>query len=311
MAGPAGERRSITQGFNGGTPLAYSKQFAERSHTAKLKTVHLDGQLADRVCYFDKEYKSAKEYLALIRSTQDTWVDMLSRKPGGTVDKARKEFEDYCAMVERHTGPHIVYVVRQRLRPAAAREIEGHLDLANLHRATSTTSTDMPPAASDRSETPRASAGPGPAPQPAIPRPQAALRKTSRLPALLRNQVDKVTARSEKAAVKTLSDTQLGMLTGNPNLSGRMTRAVQREAAKRLDAPPAQARAMADAAADAQACEARADAALFAETSWLPDKLAIMETVSKRESRGLSLTVQMQSTSEASGQRELHHLKFS
>ncbi|WP_052041994.1 hypothetical protein [Ralstonia solanacearum] len=144
-----------------------------------------------------------------------------------------------------------------------------------------------------------------------MPRPPAPLRKTSRLPALLRNQVDKVTARSEKAAVKTLSDTQLGMLTGNPNLSGRMTRAVQREAAKRLDAPSAQARAMADAAADAQACEARADAALFAETSWLPDKLAIMETVSKRESRGLSLTVQMQSTSEASGQRELHHLKFS
>ncbi|WP_197322991.1 hypothetical protein, partial [Ralstonia solanacearum] len=308
---PAGERRSITQGFNGGTPLAYSRQFAERSHTAKLKTVHLDGQLADRVCYSDKEYKSAKEYLALIRSAQDTWVDMLSRKPGGTVDKARKEFEDYCATVERHTGPHIVYVVRERLRPAAAREIEGHLDLANLHRATGTTSSDTPPAASDRSETPRASAGPGAAPQTAMPRPPAPLRKTSRLPALLRNQVDKVTARSEKAAVKTLSDTQLGMLTGNPNLSGRMTRAVQREAAKRLDAPSAQARAMADAAADAQACEARADAALFAETSWLPDKLAIMETVSKRESRGLSLTVQMQSTSEASGQRELHHLKFS
>ncbi|OCQ66777.1 hypothetical protein AR465_08710 [Ralstonia solanacearum] len=308
---PAGERRSITQGFNGGTPLAYSRQFAERSHTAKLKTVHLDGQLADRVCYSDKEYKSAKEYLALIRSAQDTWVDMLSRKPGGTVDKARKEFEDYCATVERHTGPHIVYVVRERLRPAAAREIEGHLDLANLHRATGTTSSDTPPAASDRSETPRASAGPGAAPQTAMPWPPAPLRKTSRLPALLRNQVDKVTARSEKAAVKTLSDTQLGMLTGNPNLSGRMTRAVQREAAKRLDAPSAQARAMADAAADAQACEARADAALFAETSWLPDKLAIMETVSKRESRGLSLTVQMQSTSEASGQRELHHLKFS
>ncbi|WP_412770479.1 hypothetical protein, partial [Ralstonia solanacearum] len=88
---PAGERRSITQGFNGGTPLAYSRQFAERSHTAKLKTVHLDGQLADRVCYSDKEYKSAKEYLALIRSAQDTWVDMLSRKPGGTVDKAHRD----------------------------------------------------------------------------------------------------------------------------------------------------------------------------------------------------------------------------
>ncbi|MEZ0188655.1 hypothetical protein AB9X41_05390 [Ralstonia solanacearum] len=307
-AAPAGERRSITQGFNGGTPLAYSKQFAERSHTAKLKTVHLDGQLADRVCYFDKEYKSAKEYLALIRSTQDTWVDMLSRKPGVTVDKARKEFEDYCAMVERHTGPHIVYVVRQRLRPAAAREIEGHLDLANLHRAAG---AEAAPAASDQPKTPRASGRPGPAPQTDTARPEAPPRKTSRLPTLLRNQVDKVTARSEKAAVKTLSDTQLGMLTGNPDLSGRMTRAVQREAATRLNAPPAQARAMADAAADAQACEARADAALFAETSWLPDKLAIMETVSKRESRGLSLTVQMQSTSEASGQRELHHLKFS
>ncbi len=49
---------------------------------------------------------------------------------------------------------------------------------------------------------------------------------------------------------------------------------------------------------------------LFAEASWLPEKLAIVENVSKRESRGVSLTVQMQSTTEASGQRELNSLKF-
>ncbi len=309
---PAGERHSITQGFNGGTPLTYSKQFAEHGHTAKLKTVHLDGRLADRVCYFDKEYKSAKEYLALIRSEQDAWLDMLSRKPGGSPEKARKEFAEYCAMVERHTGPNIRYLLRERLRPAAAREIEGHLDLANLHR---TTDTDVPHGEPDTPAMPQTAATPEPMPP---------LRKTSQLPKPLRNLADKFTASNQRAEARRMDIDAIRarLASGRPE-QGRMTRALQREAARRQQeaAMPlpsaeasrlsAQAQALVQAEADAQACEAKADAVLFAEASWLPEKLAIVENVSKRESKGVSLTVQMQSTSEASGQRELHNLKFS
>ncbi|OIN77166.1 hypothetical protein BL248_03520 [Ralstonia solanacearum] len=288
---PSGGRRSITQGFNGGTPLTYTKQFAEHSHTAKLKTVHLDGRLADRVCYFDKEYKSAKEYLALIRSAQDTWIDMLSRKPGGTVEKARKEFEDYCATVEQHTGPHIRYLLRERLRPAAAREVEGHLDLANLHRATA---TGTPSGQADAPAMPEAGA---------MATPPA--RKTSHMPRPLRNLADKVTGRSQQAEARRMDiDAIRARLASGQPEPGRMIRALQREAEHR------QATARPPAEADAQACEAKADAVLFAEASWLPEKLAIVENVSKRESRGVSLTVQKQSTTEASGQRELNSLKF-
>ncbi|MHA6907572.1 hypothetical protein ACQUJS_03915 [Ralstonia pseudosolanacearum] len=290
---PSGGRHSITQGFNGGTPLTYTKQFAEHSHTAKLKTVHLDGRLADRVCYFDKEYKSAKEYLALIRSAQDTWIDMLSRRPGGTVEKARKEFEDYCATVAQHTGPHIRYLVRERLRPAAAREVEGHLDLANLHRATA---TGTPSGEADAPAMPEAGATAAP---PA--------RKTSHLPKPLRNLADKVTGRSQQAEARRMDTDAIRarLASGQPE-QGRMLRALEREVEHRQR----QAAARPRAEADAQACEAKADAVLFAETAWLPEKLAIVENVSKRESRGVSLTVQMQSTTEASGQRELSYLKF-
>ncbi|WP_412769392.1 hypothetical protein [Ralstonia pseudosolanacearum] len=290
---PSGGRHSITQGFNGGTPLTYTKQFAEHSHTAKLKTVHLDGRLADRVCYFDKEYKSAKEYLALIRSAQDTWIDMLTRRPGGTVEKARKEFEDYCATVAQHTGPHIRYLVRERLRPAAAREVEGHLDLANLHRATA---TGTPSGEADAPAMPEAGATAAP---PA--------RKTSHLPKPLRNLADKVTGRSQQAEARRMDTDAIRarLASGQPE-QGRMLRALEREVEHRQR----QAAARPRAEADAQACEAKADAVLFAETAWLPEKLAIVENVSKRESRGVSLTVQMQSTTEASGQRELSYLKF-
>ncbi|QQV58268.1 hypothetical protein JK151_23385 (plasmid) [Ralstonia syzygii subsp. celebesensis] len=309
---PSGERHGITQGFNGGTPLTYSKQFAEHSHTAKLKTVHLDGRLADRVCYFDKEYKSAKEYLALIRSSQDAWIDMLSRKPGGTVEKARKEFEEYCATVEQHTGPHIRYLLRERLRPAAARQVESHLDLANLHRATD---VEAPPGEPDAPAMP--DTGITAAPMPPV-------RKTSHLPKPLRSLTDKLTASSQRAEAKRMDiDAIRARLASGQPEPGRMIRALQREAARRQQqtaVPPpsaealrlaARAQARVQAEADAQACEAKADAVLFAEASWLPEKLAIIETVSKRESKGVSLTVQMQSTREASGQRELHNLKFS
>ncbi|MHA6884398.1 hypothetical protein [Ralstonia pseudosolanacearum] len=292
---PSGGRHSITQGFNGGTPLTYTKQFAEHSHTAKLKTVHLNGRLADRVCYFDKEYKSAKEYLALIRSAQDTWIDMLSRRPGGTVEKARKEFEDYCATVEQHTGPHIRYLVRERLRPAAAREVEGHLDLANLHRATA---AGTPSGEADAPAMPEAGATAAP---------PAPVRKTSHLPKPLRNLADKVTGRSQQAEARRMDTDAIRarLASGQPE-QGRMLRALEREAEQRQR----QAAARPRAEADAQACEAKADAVLFAETAWLPEKLAIVENVSKRESRGVSLSVQMQSTTEASGQRELSYVKF-
>ncbi len=200
--------------------MTYTKQFAEHSHTAKLKTVHLDGRLADRVCYFDKEYKSAKEYLALIRSAQDTWIDMLSRKPGGTVEKARKEFEDYCATVEQHTGPHIRYLLRERLRPAAAREVEGHLDLANLHRATA---TGTPSGQADAPAMPEAGA---------MATPPA--RKTSHMPRPLRNLADKVTGRSQQAEARRMDiDAIRARLASGQPEPGRMIRALQREAEHR------------------------------------------------------------------------------
>ncbi|MHA6907573.1 hypothetical protein ACQUJS_03920 [Ralstonia pseudosolanacearum] len=46
------------------------------------------------------------------------------------------------------------------------------------------------------------------------------------------------------------------------------------------------------------------------EASWLPERLAIVENISRRENKGLSTTLQLYGTSEASGQRDLHNLKF-
>lgn len=150
------------------------------------------------------------------------------------------------------------------------------------------------------------------------------VRKTSHLPKPLRSLTDKLTAGSQRAEAKRMDiDAIRARLASGQPEPGRMIRALQREAARRQQqtaVPPpsaealrlaARAQARVQAEADAQACEAKADAVLFAEASWLPEKLAIIETVSKRESKGVSLTVQMQSTREASGQRELHNLKFS
>ncbi|WP_240435241.1 hypothetical protein [Ralstonia solanacearum] len=71
-----------------------------------------------------------------------------------------------------------------------------------------------------------------------------------------------------------------------------------------------QAAALAAAETNAQACEVAADAALFDETSWLPERLAIVENISRKEAKGLSTTLQLHGTSEATGQRDLHNLKF-
>ncbi|WP_052321727.1 hypothetical protein [Ralstonia sp. A12] len=131
----AGERGKITQSFTGGMPLSYNWKLAEGGHTTKVKMVYHNGKIADRVCYFDTEYRSAKEYLAVVRSERDAWVQMLAHKPGGALGKATREFEAYCETVEKHARPNQRYLHRHRLRPATARQIEGHLDLADLHRS--------------------------------------------------------------------------------------------------------------------------------------------------------------------------------
>ena len=138
----AGESGKITQGFVGGVPLGYNWKLAEGGHTTKVKMAYHNGKIADRVCYFDTEYRSAKEYLAVVRSERDAWIEMLAHKPGGTVEKAAREFEAYCETVEKHQRPNQRYLHRHRLRPAAAREMEGHLDLADLHRSLDPNSAD-------------------------------------------------------------------------------------------------------------------------------------------------------------------------
>ena len=138
----AGESGKITQSFTGGMPLGYNWKLAEGGHTTKVKMAYHNDRIADRVCYFDTEYRSAKEYLAVVRSEREAWIDMLAHKPGGTVEKAAREFEAYCETVEKHARPNQRYLHRHRLRPAAAREIEGHLDLADLHRSVDPNSAD-------------------------------------------------------------------------------------------------------------------------------------------------------------------------
>ncbi len=401
-----GGRHRITQGFNGGTPLSWSKQFMERGHTVEVRTIHLDGRLADRVSYFDKRYKSGTEFLALIRTRQRDWIDMLARKPGATREAAEQEFKLFCDMVEQHTGPNISYLYRKRLKPAIAREIEGQLDLADMHRALDVDALADLPAASGDTDLPAAPAAGTSHPQPvplaeptgtgrsrpadperdiveieadvpasaaSSPAPAAAEamplltppapRKTSRLPAKARNFLDRFTAKAQTAQASGLSDEKLNtLLTGNAMTKGRSIRAVQREVDKRIregswnpaarpqasapagyaplpgtpaeaaangrdrsagaSPPPArtqstgltrlasQAAALLEAEGNAQACEVAADAVLFDEASWLPERLAIVENISRRETKGLSTTLQLHGTSEAAGQRDLHNLKF-
>ncbi len=405
-----GGRHRITQGFNGGTPLSWSKQFAELGHTVEVRTIHLNGRLADRVSYSDKRYKSGTEFLALIRTRQRVWIDMLSRKPGMTREAAEQEFKVFCDMVERHSGPNVSYLYRERLKPAIAREIEGQLDLADMHRALDIDAlaglpADSEHAAADGTSPPQPAspakpslsgkhAAPAPAPDivrgeaeasgpPSVagsPPPAAAesvpllarpaMRKTSRLPDKARNLLDKYTAKVQTAQAAGLNDAQLHtLLTGNAMTKGRSIRAVQREVAKRISegtwspnsrartavpagyatlpgspleaaaavavavaahapgSPPSashlaraqstgltrresEAAALAEAETHAQACEMAADAVLFDEASWLPERLAIVENISRRENKGLSTTLQLYGTSEASGQRDLHNLKF-
>lgn len=404
-----GGRHRITQGFNGGTPLSWSKQFAELGHTVEVRTIHLNGRLADRVSYSDKRYKSGTEFLALIRTRQRVWIDMLSRKPGMTREAAEQEFKVFCDMVERHSGPNVSYLYRERLKPAIAREIEGQLDLADMHRALDIDALAGLPADSERASTEEGTSPPqpaspakpslpgkhaAPAPAPDIMRGEAeasgppsvagspppaaaesvplltrpAMRKTSRLPDKARNLLDKYTAKVQTAQAAGLNDAQLHtLLTGNAMTKGRSIRAVQREVAKRISegtwspnsrartavpagyatlpgspleaaaavaaaahapgSPPSashlaraqstgltrresEAAALAEAETHAQACEMAADAVLFDEASWLPERLAIVENISRRENKGLSTTLQLYGTSEASGQRDLHNLKF-
>ncbi|WP_013208226.1 hypothetical protein [Ralstonia solanacearum] len=413
-----GGRHRITQGFNGGTPLSWSKQFMDSGHSVEVRTIHLQGKLADRVCYFDKRYKSGTEFLALIRTRQRDWIDMLARKPGGTREAAEQEFKVFCDMVEKHSGPNISYLYRERLKPAVAREIEGQLDLADMHRALdidaladlptaptgaepTAVSTPPPqpvpraaPAAAERSRpvdperdiveieaeapaaTPTRAAGSAAPPSPTAPTapeavpllPPVGQRKTSRLPAKARQFLDKFTAGAEKTQAAGLSDAQLNtLMTGHAMTKGRAIRAVRREVDKRIQggqwnpavrpqvsapagyaplpgtpaeaaadaqsrraetrvpaSPPpiartqsaeltrrdSQAAALVQAEANAQACEVAADAVLFDEASWLPERLAIIENISRRENKGLSATLQLYGTSEAAGQRDLHNLKF-
>lgn len=405
-----GGRHRITQGFNGGTPLSWSKQFMDSGHSVEVRTIHLHGKLADRVCYFDKRYKSGTEFLALIRTRQRDWIDMLARKPGATREAAEQEFKVFCDMVEKHSGPNISYLYRERLKPAIAREIEGQLDLADMHRALDIDAlADLPtaPAGAEptaggtsppqpvapehnrpvdperdivevEAEAPagaqtRAAGSPAPAATPAAPEavpllPPVGQRKTSRLPAKARQFLDKFTAGAEKAQAAGLSDAQLNtLMTGHAMTKGRAIRAVQREVDKRIQggqwnpavrpqvsAPPgyaplpgtpaeaaadgrsrsaesrvpaspppiartqsaeltrrdSQAAALVQAEGNAQACEVAADAVLFDEASWLPERLAIIENISRREHKGLSATLQLYGTSEAAGQRDLHNLKF-
>ncbi len=408
-----GGRHRITQGFNGGTPLSWSKQFMDSGHSVEVRTIHLHGKLADRVCYFDKRYKSGTEFLALIRTRQRDWIDMLARKPGATREAAEQEFKVFCDMVEKHSGPNISYLYRERLKPAVAREIEGQLDLADMHRALDIDAlADLPTAPAGAEPTAVGTPPPQPVPRaapaaaersrPADPErdiveieapagaqtraagsttptapttpeavpllPPVGQRKTSRLPAKARQFLDKFTAGAEKAQAAGLSDAQLNtLMTGHAMTKGRAIRAVRREVDKRIQggqwnpavrpqvsapagyaplpgtpaeaaadgrsrsaetrvpaSPPpiartqsaeltrrdAQAAALVQAEANAQACEVAADAVLFDEASWLPERLAIIENISRRENKGLSATLQLYGTSEAAGQRDLHNLKF-
>jgi hypothetical protein len=131
----AGEGGKISQTFFSGVPLSQNWKLAEGGHNTKVKLTHHNGKIADRVSYFDTEYRSAKEYLAVVRSERDAWINMLAHKPGGTPAQAAREFDAYCETVEKHARPNQRYLHRHRLRPSAAREIEGHLALADLHRS--------------------------------------------------------------------------------------------------------------------------------------------------------------------------------
>lgn len=138
----AGESGKFTQSFTGGMPLGFNWKLSEGGHTTKVKMAYQNGKIADRVSYFDTEYRSVREYLAVVRSDRDAWINMLAHKPGGTPEKAAREFEAYCETVEKHARPNQRYLHRHRLRPSAAREIEGHLALADLHRSIDPHSAD-------------------------------------------------------------------------------------------------------------------------------------------------------------------------
>jgi len=138
----AGESGKFTQSFTGGMPLGFNWKLSEGGHTTKVKMAYQNGKIADRVSYFDTEYRSVREYLAVVRSDRDAWINMLAHKPGGTPEKAVREFEAYCETVEKHARPNQRYLHRHRLRPSAAREIEGHLALSDLHRSIDPNSAD-------------------------------------------------------------------------------------------------------------------------------------------------------------------------
>ncbi|UGS88009.1 hypothetical protein KOL96_04300 (plasmid) [Ralstonia wenshanensis] len=138
----AGESGKFTQSFTGGMPLGFNWKLSEGGHTTKVKMGYQNGKIADRVSYFDTEYRSVREYLAVVRSERDAWINMLAHKPGGTPEQAAREFEAYCETVEKHARPNQRYLNRHRLRPSAAREIEGHLALADLHRSIDPNSAD-------------------------------------------------------------------------------------------------------------------------------------------------------------------------
>lgn len=93
---------------------------------------------------------------------------------------------------------------------------------------------------------------------------------------------------------------------GSPPSASHLARAQSTGLTRR----ESEAAALAEAETHAQACEMAADAVLFDEASWLPERLAIVENISRRENKGLSTTLQLYGTSEASGQRDLHNLKF-
>ncbi|CAJ0801828.1 hypothetical protein LMG19083_03640 [Ralstonia psammae] len=69
-----------------------------------------------------------------------------------------------------------------------------------------------------------------PTSQPSMP----SVRKTSQLPGGLRGLADKVTARKHKKAAESFSNSQLMTRLSNPEISGRETRAIHREAKKRI-----------------------------------------------------------------------------
>lgn len=128
-----GESGKFIQLFIGGMLFGFNWKFLEGGYMMKVKMGYQNGKIVDCVSYFDIEYCSVCEYLVVVCSECDVWINMFVYKLGGILEQVVCEFEVYCEIVEKYVCFNQCYLNWYWFWLFVVCEIEGYFVLVDLY----------------------------------------------------------------------------------------------------------------------------------------------------------------------------------